>query len=81
MVVLPILGTDSSYALSPQKIIAIGLNYRDHVAESPSVLAAAARGAGRPPEEPPEPILFAKTPREKRVSRSPILVVATMVRP
>lgn len=67
MVVLPILGSTSSYALNPQKIIAVGLNYRDHVAESPSVLAAAAAaakagGAGHRPAEPTEPILFAKTP-------------------
>jgi 2-keto-4-pentenoate hydratase/2-oxohepta-3-ene-1,7-dioic acid hydratase in catechol pathway len=55
MVVLPMLGSDSSYALSPQKIIAVGLNYREHVEESQSVLRTAAA-------EPPEPILFAKTP-------------------
>jgi len=62
---LPILGSDSSYSLSPQKILAVGLNYRDHVAESPSVLTAAAASAsatGRAPSEPAEPILFAKTP-------------------
>jgi 2-keto-4-pentenoate hydratase/2-oxohepta-3-ene-1,7-dioic acid hydratase in catechol pathway len=63
MVLLPILGSDSSYALNPQKIIAIGLNYRDHIAESPSVLARRAGGAsGADPAEPAEPILFAKTP-------------------
>ncbi len=60
MVVLPILGSESSYALNPQKIIAIGLNYREHIAESPSVLAAkAGRAAIAAPDE---PILFAKTP-------------------
>jgi len=55
MVVLPVLGSDSSYTLNPQKIIAVGLNYREHVAESPSVLKSAEVA-------PPEPILFAKTP-------------------
>jgi len=61
MVELPILGSDASYVLNPQKIIAVGLNYRDHIAESPSILADAARG--RPARgEPTEPILFAKTP-------------------
>jgi 2-keto-4-pentenoate hydratase/2-oxohepta-3-ene-1,7-dioic acid hydratase in catechol pathway len=64
VVVLPILGSASSYALNPQKIIAVGLNYRDHIAESPSVLTAAAKagGTGHSPAEPSEPILFAKTP-------------------
>ena len=63
MVVLPILGSESSYTLSPQKIIAVGLNYRAHVAESPSVLAAAGKNPGEPRfAEPAEPVLFAKTP-------------------
>jgi 2-keto-4-pentenoate hydratase/2-oxohepta-3-ene-1,7-dioic acid hydratase in catechol pathway len=61
MVVLPILGAGSNYALNPQKIIAVGLNYRDHVSESASVLAAARRDL-RAGEGPAEPLLFAKTP-------------------
>jgi 2-keto-4-pentenoate hydratase/2-oxohepta-3-ene-1,7-dioic acid hydratase in catechol pathway len=60
MVLLPILGSDSSYALNPQKIIAVGLNYRDHIAESPSLLAR--KNAAAPGAEPLEPLLFAKTP-------------------
>lgn len=69
MVVLPILGSDSSYGLSPQKIIAIGLNYREHIDESPSILAAEAKAraaggalAAASRAAPPEPVLFAKTP-------------------
>jgi 2-keto-4-pentenoate hydratase/2-oxohepta-3-ene-1,7-dioic acid hydratase in catechol pathway len=67
MVELPIAGSDSSYVLNPQKIVAVGLNYREHIAESPSILAAEARAAGGAPaaasrEIPKEPVLFAKTP-------------------
>ncbi|MDP3178233.1 MAG: fumarylacetoacetate hydrolase family protein [Spirochaetaceae bacterium] len=59
MVVLPVLGTGKSLELRNPKIIAVGLNYRDHVAESPSILA---KTTAPTPEEPKEPILFAKTP-------------------
>jgi 2-keto-4-pentenoate hydratase/2-oxohepta-3-ene-1,7-dioic acid hydratase in catechol pathway len=66
VVELPILGTRLSYVLNPQKIVAVGLNYREHVAESPSILAdppASGARAGKPAaDEPREPILFAKTP-------------------
>jgi 2-keto-4-pentenoate hydratase/2-oxohepta-3-ene-1,7-dioic acid hydratase in catechol pathway len=67
MVELPILGSESSYVLNPRKIVAVGLNYRDHIAESPSILATAAReqaagGSPRPAAEPTEPVLFSKTP-------------------
>ena len=34
---LPVVGSDESYTVAPTKIIALGLNYRDHIAESPSV--------------------------------------------
>ena len=60
VVELPILGTRLSYVLNPQKIVAVGLNYREHVEESPTILADA---SARPSDdEPKEPILFAKTP-------------------
>ncbi len=69
MLTLPILGSPSSYTLDPRKIIAIGLNYRDHIKESPSLLHERAQAAaqGRPQENPAaalplEPLLFAKTP-------------------
>ena len=44
------------YTLHPTKIIALGLNYRDHIAESLSVKV---RGFGS--DEPAEPVLFPKT--------------------
>jgi 2-keto-4-pentenoate hydratase/2-oxohepta-3-ene-1,7-dioic acid hydratase in catechol pathway len=69
MVELPIAGSDSSYVLNPQKIVAVGLNYRAHIAESPSILAVerktrAAGGAvaAASREAPSEPVLFPKTP-------------------
>lgn len=51
---LPILGSDTWYVLRPEKIIGIGLNYRDHVKESLTFGSA-------PMEVPKEPVLFAKT--------------------
>lgn len=52
---LPILG-GGSLELRPSKIIAVGLNYADHVQESPTY---SARGHL---EMPQRPVLFAKTP-------------------
>lgn len=56
MIELPIKGGEETYKVNPSKIIALGLNYRDHIAESHSV-----RVRGFDPEEPDEPIIFAKT--------------------
>jgi 2-keto-4-pentenoate hydratase/2-oxohepta-3-ene-1,7-dioic acid hydratase in catechol pathway len=44
-----------SYLLGPSKIIALGLNYRDHIAESVTV-----RSSGQDHEAPDEPVLFPK---------------------
>ncbi len=57
MIKLRIKGTKEEYAVEPSKIVAIGLNYRDHIAESRSV-----KVKGFDPEIPAEPILFPKTP-------------------
>lgn len=54
---LPIANTDQHYAVSPSKIICLGLNYREHVAES-----VTQREAGRSDDLPSEPVLFPKTP-------------------
>jgi 2-keto-4-pentenoate hydratase/2-oxohepta-3-ene-1,7-dioic acid hydratase in catechol pathway len=56
-VVLPIAGTSDTYTVAPSKIIALGLNYAEHIAESVSV-----KVRGFDPETPSEPILFPKTP-------------------
>ncbi|ADN01890.1 fumarylacetoacetate hydrolase family protein [Spirochaeta thermophila] len=55
-VVLPVAGTDETYTLRPSKIIALGLNYREHIAEN--ITAEIVRSQ----ELPEEPILFNKTP-------------------
>jgi len=56
MITLPVFESDTCYALSPTKIIALGLNYRDHIAESHSV-----KVRGFTNDIPEEPILFPKT--------------------
>ncbi len=47
----------TAYRLAPSKIIALGLNYLEHIAESQSVRV---QGFGQ--EKPKEPVLFPKTP-------------------
>ncbi|MFP4385446.1 MAG: fumarylacetoacetate hydrolase family protein [Spirochaetia bacterium] len=53
---LPVKG-GGDYRLHPTKIIALGLNYADHIKESVSV-----KVKGFDPKVPEEPILFPKTP-------------------
>lgn len=57
MITLPIFNNNKTYTINPTKIIALGLNYRDHIAESTSVNVT-----GFTDEIPEEPILFPKTP-------------------
>lgn len=57
MLSLSVLNRDESYRVDPSKIVALGLNYRAHIAESESVNV---QGFGV--EVPEEPVLFAKTP-------------------
>ncbi len=57
MVTLPIANSTRSYPLEPTKIIALGLNYHTHIAESQSVNVQGFTGA-----VPEEPVLFPKTP-------------------
>ena len=75
MIALPIYssGADSgqTYTVSPSKIIALGLNYRDHIAESESV-----RVQGFTKDIPEEPILFAKTPNVLIGPEEPIVLPA-----
>ena len=54
MIQLPLAGTDKKITVDPSKIIAVGLNYREHVKESVTF-------GSKPHELPPEPVLFAKT--------------------
>jgi 2-keto-4-pentenoate hydratase/2-oxohepta-3-ene-1,7-dioic acid hydratase in catechol pathway len=77
MIELPVLG-GGSYRVQPSKIVAVGLNYRAHVAESPSILAARASGridpASAPPPPPSVPILFVKTPNVLVGPEEPIVI-------
>jgi 2-keto-4-pentenoate hydratase/2-oxohepta-3-ene-1,7-dioic acid hydratase in catechol pathway len=54
---LPIAGSADYYEVQPSKIIAVGLNYREHIAESLSVKVKGMDGS-----IPAEPVLFNKTP-------------------
>ena len=75
MVVLPIKGSDSTIELKPTKIVAVGLNYREHVDESPTILTRATDRAVAPPE----PILFAKTPNVLVGPNAPIVVPSSFL--
>lgn len=69
MVTLPIQNRSENYLVSPTKIIALGLNYRDHIAESQSVKVRGFTG-----EIPLEPILFPKTPNVLIGPEEPIVI-------
>ncbi len=69
MVRLPIFGKNETYPVNPTKIIALGLNYRDHIAESHSV-----KVRGFTDEIPSEPILFPKTPNVLIGHEEPIVI-------
>lgn len=70
-IVLPVIGTGSRYTVNPSKIIALGLNYRDHIAESLSV-----KVRGLTPDEPNEPVLFPKLPSALVGPGDPIVLPA-----
>jgi 2-keto-4-pentenoate hydratase/2-oxohepta-3-ene-1,7-dioic acid hydratase in catechol pathway len=69
MVTLPVLNGPRDYALNPSKIIALGLNYRSHIAESHSV-----KVRGFTEEVPEEPVLFPKTPNVLIGPGEPIVI-------
>lgn len=68
MITLPLAKTGDSIAIAPSKIIAVGLNYRDHVKES--------TGNQKPFTVPTEPVLFAKTPNVLIGPGEPIVLPA-----
>lgn len=57
MVSLPVSSGDEACTIAPSKIIALGLNYREHIAESHSV-----KVQGFTRDIPAEPVLFPKLP-------------------
>jgi 2-keto-4-pentenoate hydratase/2-oxohepta-3-ene-1,7-dioic acid hydratase in catechol pathway len=69
MVTLPFRGSERTYTVCPSKIIALGLNYRDHIAESRSL-----KVRGFKAEIPSEPVLFPKTPNVLIGPEEPIVI-------
>ncbi len=69
MIDLPIAHQNKTYRVNPTKIIALGLNYREHIAESHSV-----RVQGFTGEIPTEPVLFPKTPNVLIGPGAPIVI-------
>lgn len=69
MLTLPIKNQSEPYTVRPTKLIALGLNYRAHIAESLSV-----KVRGFTQEEPSEPLLFPKTPNVLIGPNQPIVI-------
>jgi 2-keto-4-pentenoate hydratase/2-oxohepta-3-ene-1,7-dioic acid hydratase in catechol pathway len=69
MIELPIKNRTDTYSVSPSKLIASGLNYRAHIAESVSV-----KVKGFTEEVPDEPLLFPKTPNVLIGPEQPIII-------
>ncbi|MCE5244104.1 MAG: fumarylacetoacetate hydrolase family protein [Syntrophobacteraceae bacterium] len=69
MVNLPVHSRKDMYQVNPTKIIALGLNYHSHIAESHSV-----KVRGFTAEVPSEPILFPKTPNVLIGPNDPIVI-------
>jgi len=69
MVALPVHNRAETYVVNPTKIIALGLNYRSHIAESHSV-----KVRGFTDEIPEEPILFPKTPNVLIGPEEPVII-------
>jgi 2-keto-4-pentenoate hydratase/2-oxohepta-3-ene-1,7-dioic acid hydratase in catechol pathway len=67
MVRLPLAGTDRFIDIAPSKIVAVGLNYREHVTESKIFDL-------KQLEVPSEPVLFAKTPNVLVGPGEPIVI-------
>jgi 2-keto-4-pentenoate hydratase/2-oxohepta-3-ene-1,7-dioic acid hydratase in catechol pathway len=69
MIQLPLAGSGRKITINPSKIIAVGLNYRDHVKESLSF-------GDKPHDVPAEPVLFAKTNNVLIGPGEPIIIPA-----
>jgi len=69
MVILPIKNHKEKYTITASKIIAVGLNYRDHVAEAASLKVKSFTS-----EPPTEPALFPKTPNAIIGTDEPIVI-------
>lgn len=79
MVRLHLLGSKEIVELHPSKIVALGLNYREHVAETGHVLPGPDGKPTAPREVPKEPLLFAKTPNVLVGPGEPIVIPAAFL--
>ncbi len=68
-IILPIKNRTDFYTIKPQKIIALGMNYKAHIAESDSLQVKSIKK-----ELPGEPILFSKTPNVLIGPGEPIII-------
>lgn len=69
MLKLPVINSAELFDVSPSKLIALGLNYREHIAESCTV-----KVQGFSDEIPKEPVLFPKTPNVLIGPEAPIVI-------
>ena len=69
MIHLPLAGSSKKITVNPPKIIAVGLNYREHIKESKVY-------DDKPLNVPTEPVLFAKTPNVLIGPEEPIVIPA-----
>jgi 2-keto-4-pentenoate hydratase/2-oxohepta-3-ene-1,7-dioic acid hydratase in catechol pathway len=69
MIKIPVKNSRDPYTVNPTKLIALGLNYRAHIAESVSV-----KVKGFTDEVPVEPLLFPKTPNVLVGPDQPIVI-------
>lgn len=69
MIELPVINSSDTYTVNPTKLIALGLNYPAHIAESVSVKVKGFTG-----EVPTEPLLFPKTPNVLIGPDQPIVI-------
>jgi len=73
MITLAIAGEEATYTVRPGKILALGLNYLEHIAESPSV-----KVQGFDKTTPEEPVVFTKTINTICASGDPIVIPAIL---
>ena len=69
MILLPLAGSGKKITVNPSKIIAVGLNYLEHIKESLTF-------GDRPRDIPKEPVLFAKTANVLIGPGEPIVIPA-----
>jgi 2-keto-4-pentenoate hydratase/2-oxohepta-3-ene-1,7-dioic acid hydratase in catechol pathway len=79
MIRLPVIGSGDMYEVQPSKIIAVGLNYREHVEETPAILDSAAADPAASRILPLEPILFPKTPNVLIAPGENIVIPSTFI--